>query len=71
MTSLAYLQIRDPTFELHLISVHLALQLLLFENLHLISRRGGAHPVMIGPMLIHQIKKFKQNCGSDNVFCSG
>ena len=43
----------DPMFDLGSFSVTTTT----FENLHLISRRGGAHPVMIGPMLIHQIKE--------------
>ena len=43
----------DPTFDLGSFSVTTTT----FENLHLISRRGGAHPVMIGPMLIHQKKE--------------
>ena len=43
----------DPTFDLGSFSVTTTT----YENLHLISRRGGVHPVMIGPMLIHQKKE--------------
>ena len=43
----------DPTFDLGPFSVTTTT----YEHLLLISRRGGAHPVMIGPLMIHQKKE--------------
>ena len=43
----------DPTFDL----VPFSVTSTTYEHLLLISRRGGVHPVMIGPMMIHQKKE--------------
>ena len=43
----------DPTFDLGSFSVTTTT----YENLNLVSRRGGVHPVMIGPLMIHQKKE--------------
>ena len=43
----------DPTFDLGSFSVTTTT----YEHLHLISRRGGVHTVMIGPLMIHQKKE--------------
>ena len=45
----------DPTFDL----VPFSVTSTTYEHLLLISRRGGVHPVMIGPMMIHQKKRKK------------
>ena len=43
----------DPMFDLGSFSVTTTT----YENLNLVSRGGGVHPVMIGPLMIHQKKE--------------
>ena len=42
----------DPTFNIGSFSVTCTQ----YENLNLLSRRSGVHPVMVGPIMIHQQK---------------